>query len=202
MATTTLFPTSETDVSGNIQSGSFTDIANGVDTPSGTPLIGNNNSWINQVDNTQGGEIVFGLTDAPGDFDSFTSIQLRVRALVSGGIDGGDTMEWRVEIEGTNAPTDATSASWSETDDGAGYTTLGFTDSAVTPSAADITGWTVHIYQWLYNQDMGPDGGQWEIDEIELVLIYDVAVGGGADELDFERGTSRGVARGVIRGAG
>ncbi len=174
MATASLVPVSETDASINIQSGSFTDIDNTIAAPSGTPLVGNNNQWTNQSDNTQNGEILFGLTNAPGDFGSFNSIRVQVRALVSGG-GAGDTMEWRAEIEGTNAPT--TTISWDETDDGAGFANREFTDSAVTPSAADINGWVVHIYQFLYNQDMGPDGLQWEIDEIELILDYNASAG-------------------------
>lgn len=169
MTLASLVPVSETDASLNITSGSFTDIDNTIAVPSAVPIVCNNNQWTNQSDNTQNGEILFGLTDAPGDFSSFTSIRCQIRARVTGG-GAGDTMTWRFEIEGTNAPT--TTLFWDEADDGVGYENKEFTDSAVTPSAADIDGWTVHVYQFLYSQDMGPDGLQWEIDEVELILDY------------------------------
>ena len=174
MATASLVPVSETDADTNIASGSFTDIDNTIVGASAVAVVCQANKWTGQSDSTQGGEILFGLTNAPGDFGSFNSIRVQVRARVTGG-GAGDTMEWRCEIEGTNAPTDATTCSWDEADDGVGYEDKEFTDSTVTPSAADINGWVVHVYQWLYNQDKGPDDLQWEIDEIELILDYDAS---------------------------
>jgi len=173
MATASLVPISQTDASSNITSGSFTDIDNTIAAPSGTPIVCNNNAWTNQSDNTQNGEILFGLTNAPGDFSSFNSIRVQIRARVPAAGEG-DTSTWRMEIEGTNAPT--ATLEWTDTEDGDGYVNKEFTNSVVAPSAADIDGWVVHIYQWLYNQDMGPDGLQWEIDEIELILDYDAAI--------------------------
>ena len=176
MATASLVPVSETDASSNIQSGAFTDIDNTIaGADDGALLIGNNNQWTNQSDNTQNGEIIFGLTDAPGDFGTFNSIIFTVRAQVTGG-PNGDTMEWRGAINGTNAP--AAVVSWDETDDAGGFSNRSIpTDSGISPSAADIDGWTFNIYQFLYNQDMGPDGVQWEISEIECILDYDVSAG-------------------------
>jgi len=175
MPTASLVPVSETDADSNIQSGAFTDIDNTIaSADDGALLIGNNNRWTNQSDNTQNGNIVFGLTNTPGDYFSFNSIKLEVRARVTGG-GAGDTMTFRATIEGTNAPTD-TDANWDETDDGGGFSNRSFTNSAVTPSQADIDAWTVDIYQFLYNQDMGPDGLQWEISEIECILDYNTAV--------------------------
>ena len=175
MATASLVPVSETDASGNITSGSFTDIDNTIVGASGTPIVCNNNNWTNQSDNTQDGEILFGLTNAPGDFDRFISIRVQIRAQVDlgGGFGGGDTATWRMEIEGTNAPT--ATLEWIETEEPNNYVNKEFTDSGITPSAADIDGWVVHIYQWLYNQDMGPDGYEWKIDEIELILDYNIS---------------------------
>jgi len=181
MTLASLVPTSETDASSNITSGSFTDIDNTIAAPSATPIVCNNNSWTNQSNNTQNGEILFGLTDAPGDFDSFTSIRVQIRARVPA-TGEGDTSTWRMEIEGTNAPT--TTLEWDDTEDGDGYVNKEFTNSTVTPSAADIDGWVVHIYQWLYNQDMGPDGLEWQIDEIELILDYTVASGENFQNVD------------------
>ena len=66
MTLASLVPTSETDVDSNISSGSFTDIDNTIAAPSAVNVVCNNNSWTNQSDNTQNGEILFGLTDAPG----------------------------------------------------------------------------------------------------------------------------------------
>lgn len=177
MATASLVPVSETDASANIQSGAYTDIDNTIaGAQDGALLIGNNNQWTDQVDNTQGGQIIFGLTNAPGDFGSFNSIVFTVRAQVTGGIDGGDTMTWRGAINGTNAP--AATVEWDDTDDAGGFANRSISpDSGISPSAADITGWTFNIYQWLYNQSMGPDGGQWEISEIECILDYDVSAG-------------------------
>ncbi len=177
MTLASLVPTSETDASTNIQSGSFTDIDNTIAAPSAVPLVCNNNAWTNQSDNTQNGEILFGLTDAPGDFSSFTSIRVQIRAQIPA-TGEGDTSTWRLEIEGTNAPT--ATLEWTDAEDGDGYVNKEFTDSGISPSAADITGWVVHIYQWLYAQDMGPDGLEWQIDEIELILDY-VAGAGGID---------------------
>lgn len=178
MATASLVPVSETDVDSNIQSGAFTDIDNTIAAAQdGALLIGNNNNWTNQLDNTQNGEIVFGLTNAPGDFGTFNSIIFTVRAQVTGGVNG-DTMTWRGAINGTNAP--AAVVAWDDTDDGGGFSNRSIpTDSGISPSAADIDGWTFNIYQFLYNQDMGPDGVQWEISEIECILDYDVSVAAG-----------------------
>lgn len=172
MATASLVPISETDADSNIQSGSFTDIDNTIAAPSAVAVIGSVNQWTNQVDSTQGGEILFGITNAPGDFGSFNSIRCQIRARVTGG-GAGDLMTWRFEVEGTNAPT--TTLEWDEADDGVGYENKEFTDSVIAPSAADINGWVVHVYQFLYSQDKGPDGLQWEIDEIELILDYDAS---------------------------
>ena len=84
VATASLVPVSETDASSNIQSGAFTDIDNTIaGADDGALLIGNNNQWTNQSDNTQNGEIIFGLTDAPGDFGTFNSIIFTVRAQVT-----------------------------------------------------------------------------------------------------------------------
>ena len=177
MALASLVPISETDASTNINTGSFTDIDNTIAAPSAVALIPVSNRWTDQVDSIQGGEILLGLTNAPGDFSSFTSIRCQIRARVTGG-GAGDLMTWRFEVEGTNAPT--STLEWDEADDGVGYENKEFTDSVVTPSAADIDGWVVHIYQWAYNQDKGPDGLTWEIDEIELILDY-VAGAGGID---------------------
>lgn len=174
MATASLVPISETDASNNISSGSFTDIDNTIAAPSAVPLVCNNNNWTDQVDNTQGGEILFGLTDAPGDFSSFNSIRVQIRARIPATAEG-DTTTLRFEVEGTNAPT--STLEWTDTEDGDGYVDKEFTDSGISPSAADIDGWTVHIYQFLYNQDMGPDGLQWEIDEVELILDYVASAG-------------------------
>ena len=177
MSTASLVPISETDASNNISSGSFTDIDNTIAIPSAVPLACNDNAWTNHVDNTQGGEILFGLTNAPGDFDSFTSIRVQIRARVPAAGEG-DTCTWRMEIEGTNAPT--ATIEWTDTEDGDGYVNKEFTDSGISPSSADINGWVVHIYQWLYSQDMGPDGLEWQIDEIELILTYVAGAGGPA----------------------
>jgi hypothetical protein len=42
-----------------------------------------------------------------------------------------------------------------------------------------VDGWTVRAYQQAYDQDMGPDGYQFEVAEIELTLTYDIAAPGG-----------------------
>lgn len=87
-----------------------------------------------------------------------------------------DTAIWRGDISGTNAPSSV--IDWDETDDGGGYANRIFTDSAVTPSSADINAWVIRVYQQAYAQTMAPDGLQWEIDEIELILDYDISAGG------------------------
>lgn len=174
MTLASLVPISETDADSNITSGSFADIDKTIVGADGVAVVCNNNQWTNQVDNTQGGEILFGLTNAPGDFSSFTSIRVQIRARIPATAEG-DTSTWRMEIEGTNAPT--STLQWTDTEDGDGYVNKEFTDSGISPSAADIDGWVGHIYQFLYNQDMGPDGLQWEIDEIELILDYVAGAG-------------------------
>ena len=72
MATASLVPVSEIDTDVNIQSGSFTDIDNTIAAPSAVAVIGNDNRWTNQSDNTQNGEIVFGMTDA-GSFGTLSA---------------------------------------------------------------------------------------------------------------------------------
>lgn len=174
MTLASLVPVSETDASVNITSGSFTDIDTTIAAPSAVAVICNNNQWTSQSNGTQNGEILFGLTNAPGNFSSFTSIRCQIRARVTGG-GAGDTMTWRFEVEGTNAPT--ATLEWDEADDGAGYANKEFTDSGVSPSASDINGWVVHVYQFQFAVDKGPDGLQWEIDEIELILDYVASAG-------------------------
>lgn len=176
MSTATLFPTSETDVDNNIVAGAFTDLDDGI-AGDGSTLDSRQNGWANQVNSTTGGFFSFGLTDAPGDFDSFTSIKLQVRAQVTTG-GSGDTTTYRADISGTNAPTN--SVEWIESEAGSGFQTPSFTNSSVTPSASDINGWVVRVYQWQYNQDKGPDGLNLEIDEIELTLTYVAGAGGPA----------------------
>ncbi len=175
MATLTIFPVSETDVDANIAAGSFTDIDDGIAGDNVT-LDSQLNQWTNQSDNTTGGLFSFGLTDAPGDFDSFTSIQMQVRAQVTRGGTADDTTTYRLDLSGTNAPSDV--IAFSNADVGSGFITRSFTNSAVTPSAADIDGWIARAYQWLFNKTKGNDNLNLEIDEIELTLTYVAGAGG------------------------
>ena len=176
MPTTSLVPTSTTDADSNINTGDHTDIDETIASADGAVVDSVTNQWTNQVDNTTGGFFEFGITDAPGDFVSFNSIKLEVRAEFTAS-NGSDTGTYRFDISGTNAPTDV--LEWDETDDDAGMLNRSFTSSAVSPSAADIDGWTVRVYQWLFSQFMAPDAMQINIDAIELTLDYSNTAGGG-----------------------
>lgn len=172
MATASLVPVSLTDANANVAAGAFTDIDNTIAAPSGVTLDSMTNGWTGGPG--VGSAFTFGITDAPGDFSSFNSIQLTVRARVTGGLTD-DTLTYRTDISGTNAPTNV--LDWVETDDGAGLANRTFTNSTVTPSAADITGWIVRVFQNAFNQTMAPDGLNFEIDEIELILDYNASAG-------------------------
>jgi len=177
MATATLLPVSLTDASANVSSGGFTDVDNTIAIPSGVAVISVSDQFVSQSNGTANGAYTFGITDAPGDFDTFTSIRCQVRARITG-TDDDDTFTYIVDISGTNAPTDT--HSWTDIDIGAGYATEDWTNSSVTPSAANIDGWVVRVYQDQYSKTKGPDGFQIEIDEIELTLTYSPSVGGPA----------------------
>jgi len=194
MATAILVPTGITDASANIASGAATDIDNGVDTPADGALV------VTVLDEWVTGSVIFTMSDLPGDFDTVNTVQFRVRGqFVNPG--SGDQTDYIFTLTGASLPA-TTTALWDEADDGSGFENFG-AGSAEGNSAteAQINAWTVVLTQANYTKDKNPDLLYLNVSEIEIAIDYDAAVGGGATELDFERGATRGVTRGAARGA-
>lgn len=200
MATESLVPVSLTDAQSNVAAGAYTDIANGVASASGNTLDSVTNDWTNGTG--PGSAFTFGITNAPADFGTFTSVKLVVRARVTGGV-SDDAWEVILDINGTNAPTDT--IVFDDLDDGGGFIEREFTNSAVTPSQADIDGWIVRAYQSTWVQEKGPDGLNFEIDEIELTLTYSASAISALGTITFSAsldGTNVTRAFGTITAAG
>jgi hypothetical protein len=171
MASTTLVPTAITDTDANVASGAATDIDNTIASANDSALVASTaDQWTNAP-----GTVTFTMSDLPGDFGSVNTVQFRVRAqFVNPG--SGDQAQYDFAVAGTNAP--ATTASWDETDAGAGFANRG-AGSPVSSSAseADINGWTVTWQQPAaqYVKDKGFDGLNLDISEIEIIVDYDAA---------------------------
>ena len=179
MATTTLVPTAISDPDLNIASGAATDIDNTIASANDAALV----ATIDDQFNNQPGTVTFTMSNVPGDFDTVNTVQFRVRArFVNPG--SGDQAQYDFAVSGTNAP--STTASWDETDAGAGFANRG-AGSPVSSSAsgANIDGWTVTLQQPAaqYTKDKGFDGLNLDISEIEIIVDYNASAATGPNTL-------------------
>lgn len=184
MPTVTLVPTSLADTNGNVAAGAYTDVDNTIASASGATLDSVTNLWTGGgATGGVGSAFTFGISDLPAEAVSVNTVQFRCRARVTsdgGGVD--DTVEYRVDVNGTNAPT--TIASWTEADADGAFANRG-ASSPVTSSAtvADVNSWIFRAYQYSFGLEgesfPGGDGLNFEIDEIELTVDYNVAAASG-----------------------
>ena len=157
-----LVPTANASDSGNhLQENDFTLIDETVASADGSI----NSSKIN--DRSAGPEVVWSsitdLSEAPSSVNSAT---FRCRARTARVISGGDTCTYRMRcvVGGTNYD-----LTWNEGENSFADKTIavgtGFTE-------AQYNAATVSFLQTVYNQDMGADGLEFEIDAFELEVDF------------------------------
>jgi hypothetical protein len=166
MSVAVLVPNSLTDTNSNVASGAYTDIDSTVANASGSLLTSVANGWTGG-DGTASA-FSFGLTDLPAAADTITNIELRVRAKQDNWAE--DDVSYKIDISGTNAPTDTVTFTASAATSTLSNKTTG--SLATTASAANINAWTVRVYQNFFLAGGAPDGTTLSVDEIELIVTY------------------------------
>jgi len=171
MTTATLVPTSLTDTNSNVAAGAYTDIDTTIASASGSTLDSVTNGW--SPSDGAGSAFTFGMSDLPAAATSVNTVQFRTRGRTTGTY-SNDNIIYVCDVQGTNAP--STKANFYSVNAGGAITNKG-ASSPVTSSASvtDVNGWTVRVHQALYEASGTPDGINFEIDEIEIIVDYNEA---------------------------
>lgn len=145
----------------------------------------------------------FALSSTPSDFSSMDSVTIRVDALSTAPAGSSpDTCDFsaRVYDADNDTTTPLAGDSGSIVDEQSNTVRVVNSATMASPSGTK-TAWDGAYIRcaWAYNKVAGPDNIELDIHGLVLDCTY-TASAGGADELDFERGTGRGVMRGVGRG--
>ena len=154
------------DAGPNIVGGAITDIDEGVAGADGVLMDGRANGW------NGGLPIEFTMEDLPGDADTITSVKLRIRANVDGGLID-DVAVWTWDINGIAM---AGSIGWVQTEDGNGLVNKVFTATG-SPTVANVNDALVRVDQTGFTQNMNPDGLQHHWDAFELEVDYTETTG-------------------------
>jgi hypothetical protein len=171
MAATTLVPTGVTDASSLVASGDETQIDNTIAAFDDAELLSTNTNDISS------GSVTFSLTDVPaGAVISAAQFQTRAEFVNPG---SGDACNYICTLTGTSLPATST-ATWTEADENAGFANRGATggSESCTPTEANANAWTVVFTQTGYSKSAGPDGMNFDISEIEVIITYTIPAGG------------------------
>jgi len=158
-----------TDTNSNIASGLYTAIDSTVDAADGNLLTSVTNGWTGSGTGTA---FTFALTDLPAAADTISTVRIRTRARQNSNTD--DINEVRVDITGTNAPTNTILLNQSAS---LANTATGQINVSATPS--EVNGWLIRVYQSLFFQEGSADGSSYSIDELELEVTYSTSTPAG-----------------------
>jgi hypothetical protein len=171
MAATTLVPTGVTDAAALVASGDETQIDNTIAAFDDAELLSTN------VNDISSGSVTFSLTDVPaGAVISAAQFQTRAEFVNPG---TGDSCNYICTLTGAALPATST-ATWTEADENAGFANRGATggSESCTPTEANANAWTVVFTQTGYSKAQSPDGMNFDISEIEVIITYTIPAGG------------------------
>ena len=151
-----------TDTNSNIASGLYTAVDSTVDAADGNLVVSVTNAWTGSG---TANAFTYALTDLPAAADTVSNVRIRARARQNSNSD--DLNIVKVDITGTNAPTDRITLNSSSS---LANTASGQIATSATP--ANINGWLIRVYQSSFNQEGGADGSSYSIDELELEVTY------------------------------
>lgn len=145
-------------------------------------------SWVEGIYNSANGELWMVLQDTPANFQTMTSVEIRVYILSAGALDGGDTVQVQVGIAtADNTETFLAGASSTTAQQAVSWTTGTISgqvyqvNCSYVNTTANKTSWDngyLHI-SWTKSKSGGWDSGTLRVAAIEVNGVY---VGGATTE--------------------
>jgi len=151
-----------TDTNSNIASGLYTAIDSTVDAADGNLVVSVTNAWTGSGTATG---FTYALTDLPAAAASVISVKIRARSKLNSSSD--DVNIVKVDITGTNAPTDTVTLSASSS-----LANVSSGLISVSASPTEVNGWLIRVYQSGFFQEGAADNSSYSIDELELEVTY------------------------------
>ena len=131
-----------TDTNSNIASGLYTAIDSTVDAADGSLVTSVTNAWTGSG---TANAFTYALTDLPAAAASVISVRLRARSKLNSATDDENIV--KVDITGTNAPTDQITLTSSST-----LATVSSGQIATSATPANVNSWLIRVHQSLFTK--------------------------------------------------